>query len=152
MPMDTPLMRRVRELLLPMLASRDLEVFDIEWGGTVLRVVLDRAEGTVGIDDCAAVSEFLSAALDAEDLIPGRYRLEVSSPGLDRPLRSPEEFGRFEGRLCRVHLVEAEDGNHVLVGRIVGAGPEGVRLRDGDGAERAIAYGNVKGARLEVEF
>jgi ribosome maturation factor RimP len=150
--METPLTRRVREVLAPILATRALEVFDIGWAGKALRVVVDSPDGTVGIDDCAAVSQFLSAALDVEDLIPGSYRLEVSSPGLDRPLRSPEEFRRFVGRLCRVHLVQADDGNHVVVGRIAGAGDDGVRLAVEGGAERDIAYGNVARARLEVEF
>ena len=150
--METPQTRRVREILAPILASRTLEVFDVGWQGRVLRVVVDRPDGTVGIDDCAAVSQFLSAALDVEDLIPGSYRLEVSSPGLDRPVRSLEEFRRFVGRLCRVHLVEPEDGNHVMVGRIAGAGDGRVRLALEGGAERDIPYGNVARARLEVEF
>jgi len=150
--METPLTRRVREILTPILDTRTLEVFDIEWVGKSLRVVVDRPDGTVGIDDCAAVSQFLSAALDVEDLIPGSYRLEVSSPGLDRPVRSKEDFRRYVGRLCRVHLVEAVDGNHVVVGRIADAGDERVRLALEGGAERDIAYGNVARARLEVEF
>jgi len=150
--METPQTRRVREILTPILAARALEIFDVEWAGKALRVLVDRPDGTVGIDDCAAVSQFLSAALDVEDLIPGSYRLEVSSPGLDRPVRSLEEFRRFVGRLCRVHLVAAEDGNHVVVGRIAGAGDDRVRLALEGGAERDIAYGNVARARLEVEF
>lgn len=150
--METPLTRRVREILTPILESQALEVFDVERVGKTLRVVVDRPDGTVGIDDCTAVSQFLSAALDVEDLIPGSYRLEVSSPGLDRPVRSLEEFRRFVGRLCRVHLVEAVDGNHVVVGRIAAAEDDRVRLAlEGDG-ERDIAYGNVARARLEVEF
>jgi ribosome maturation factor RimP len=150
--METPQTRRVREILAPILATRSLEVFDLGWAGKTLRVMVDRPDGTVGIDDCTAVSQFLSAALDVEDLIPGSYRLEVSSPGLDRPLRSLEEFRRFVGRLCRVHLVSADDGNHVVVGRIAGAGDDRVRLTLEGGAERDIAYGNVARARLEVEF
>jgi ribosome maturation factor RimP len=150
--METPQTRRVREILTPILDAKALEVFEIDWAGKTLRVVVDRPDGTVGIDDCTAVSQFLSAALDVEDLIPGSYRLEVSSPGLDRPVRTLEEFRRFVGRLCRVHLVEAVDGNHVVVGRIAGTGDDRVRLALEGGAERDIAYANVARARLEVEF
>jgi ribosome maturation factor RimP len=150
--MNTPLTERIREMLLPILAPLDLEVFEIERKGGVVRVILDRRDGAVGIDDCTQVSRFLSHALDVEDLIPGSYQLEVSSPGLDRPIRSLEEFRRFAGRLCRVRLAEAEPEGHVLVGRIRGAEGEHIRLELPQDGERTIPYGNVVKARLEVEF
>lgn len=150
--METPLTERIREILLPVLTPLELEVFGIERQGRVLRVTLDRHDGTVGIEDCTRVSEFLSHALDVEDLIPGSYQLEVSSPGLDRPLRSLEEFRRFAGRLCRLRLAEAEPGGHVVVGRIRGVEDGGIRLELPREGERVIPYGNVVKARLEVEF
>lgn len=150
--MNAPLAERIREMLLPILTTLDLEVFEIERQGRALRVILDRRDGTVGIDDCAQVSSFLSHALDVEDLIPGSYQLEVSSPGLDRPLRSLEEFRRFTGRLCRVRLAQAEPEGHVVVGRIRGTEDESILLELPKDGERMIPYGNVVKARLEVEF
>jgi len=150
--MNAPLAERIREMLLPILTTLDLEVFEIERQGRALRVILDRRDGTVGIDDCAQVSSFLSHALDVEDLIPGSYQLEVSSPVLDRPLRSLEEFRRFTGRLCRVRLAQAEPEGHVVVGRIRGAEDGNIRLEMPKDGERTIPYGNVVKARLEVEF
>lgn len=154
--MESPLKERIREMLRPILTSLDLELFEVERIGRILRVVVDRPDGTVGIQDCARVSQFLSHALDVEDPIPGKYSLEVSSPGLDRPLRSLEEFRRFTGRLCRLKLVEAGPDGNVVVGRIVGTeggtAGEVIRLALPDGGEREVAYGNVAKARLEVEF
>jgi ribosome maturation factor RimP len=150
--MEAALKERIREILLPVLSRLGLEVFEIERAGKALRVILDREEGTVGIDDCAQVSAFLSHALDVEDLIRGAYHLEVSSPGLDRPIRSLDEFRRFIGRLCRLKLVKPDPAGHVIVGRILGADADRIHLEVPGEGERVVPYGNVARARLEVEF
>ena len=149
--MDTTLNDRIQELLAPILTSRELEVMEIAWHGSKLQITLDRDTGNVGIDDCTEASRFLSHALDVEDLIPGRYTLEVSSPGLDRPLRDRRDFERFTGHLCRVHVEEPVNGNHVLVGRIEAVDEDGVRLET-DRGECTVAHDNVTKARLEVEI
>jgi len=150
--MESPLKERIREMLHPILTSLGLDLFEIERTGKILRVFVDRPDGAVGIEDCSRVSAFLSHALDVEDLIPGAYSLEVSSPGLDRPLRSLDDFRRFTGRLCRLKLVQPGPDGHVVVGRIAGIAGETITLAlPGDG-EREILYGNVAKARLEVEF
>src|SRR5262250_150674 len=99
---------RVREIASRVAADRGLEVFDVQFRreapGMVLRVQIDRpgpaasAEESVSVDDCAHVSRDLSAILDVEDVVPTAYTLEVSSPGLDRPLRTARDFERFAGR------------------------------------------------------
>ncbi|MFQ5510055.1 MAG: ribosome maturation factor RimP [Leptospirillia bacterium] len=150
--MEAPLIERIREILLPILASRSLEVFDIERNGGILRVTLDRLDGAVDIGDCTEVSNFLSHALDVEDLIPGNYRLEVSSPGLDRPLRNLDDFRRFAGQLCRIRLAEPENGDYVIFGHIREVGDDRVTLETLEGHTRVIPYANVERARLEVEF
>ena len=95
----------VRELLEPLLASKNLELFDIEFKGQgkkgVLRVYIDKEEG-VTIDDCALVSRELGTLLDIHDMIPNSYTLEVSSPGLTRALRRPEDYIRFKGRKVKI--------------------------------------------------
>ena len=83
-----------------------------------LRVYIDGPRG-VTVDDCADVSRQVSAILDVEDPIPGSYRLEVSSPGLDRPLVRPDDFRRFQGETIKVHLQRALDGRRNFTGRLV---------------------------------
>ena len=90
-----------------------------------LRVYIDGPEG-VTVDDCAAVSRQLSAILDVEDPIPGSYTLEVSSPGLDRPLVTPADFRRFQGAMIKVRLLNALDGRRNFTGRLLETTPESV--------------------------
>ncbi len=90
-----------------------------------LRVYIDGPEG-VTVDDCAAVSRQLSAILDVEDPITGSYTLEVSSPGLDRPLVTPADFRRFQGAMIKVRLLNALDGRRNFTGRLLETTPESV--------------------------
>jgi len=96
---------RARKLLEPVLARDGYELVEVDWvregGGFVLRLYIDR-EGGVGIDDCQAVSRTVEPILDVEDFIEQAYSLEVSSPGVDRPLRRPQDFGRFAGQRVKV--------------------------------------------------
>lgn len=96
---------RTRKLLEPVLVRDGYELVEVEWlregGGWVLRLYVDRAGG-VGIDDCQAVSRTVEPILDVEDFIEPAYSLEVSSPGVERPLRKPEDFGRFAGQRAKV--------------------------------------------------
>ncbi len=150
--LDEAIQLRIREIIAPVLASRELSVYDITRQGQVVRIVLDREEGLVGIDDCTEVSRFLSHALEVEDLIPGSYRLEVSSPGLDRPLTRLDDFRRFTGQLARVTVEEAEGGKATLTGRIAGVDGQRITLTLPENNERVIDHDNVIKARLEVEF
>jgi ribosome maturation factor RimP len=128
---------RVREQVTPLLSAHGLTLVDVEWltdrAGWVLRVTIERdgaleqgvsAVSGVTLDDCVEVSRDVSSVLDVADLIPHRYRLEVSSPGLDRPLRTASDFSRFVGRLVRVKLTEAApDGQRVLRGELAEGAP-----------------------------
>ena len=99
------IVEKVRAIAAPLAAGEGLELVDVELAGaggrTTLRLYIDRAEG-VSLDDCTSVSRAVSAALDVEDPIEGAYDLEVSSPGLDRPLRTPEHFQKFAGEEVRI--------------------------------------------------
>jgi len=139
-------------MLAPVLSSLKLNVFDIDRHGSVVRIILDRDDDLVSIDDCTEASRFLSHALDVEDIIPGRYRLEVSSPGLDRPLTRIEDFHRFDGRLCRINVTEPVAGNYRLVGKIAKVDGNQITLAMPDGTTCAVDYDNVAKARLEIEF
>jgi len=126
-------------------------------GGSVLRVYIDHTSGCsdenerITLDDCGAVSHQLSGVLDVEDPISGHYNLEVSSPGLDRPLFTAEQFDRFRGRKVRLKLTVKLDGRRNLEGQIDGLKQEAVVLRI-DGENREIPLAMVESARLVPEF
>ena len=152
---ETPLERKLRELAESILRFERFELVELSFGrGSgrgLLRLVIDREDG-VSVEDCATISRELSAVLDVEDLIPGSYTLEVSSPGLDRPLKSLSDFLRFGGRLAKVTLEEAMDNQKVFIGRIMRVEDDNVILDVAAKGTVTIPYQNVKKARLEVEF
>jgi ribosome maturation factor RimP len=119
-------------------------------GSAVLRVYIDHPDG-ISLDDCEAVSHQLSGTLDVEDPIAGQYDLEVSSPGLDRPLFELEHFRRFVGARVQVRLHDKLDGRRRFEGRITGVDGETVLL-DLNGAEIGLPYARIESARLVPEF
>ena len=136
-------------------ASAGLEVVEAEWkGGSrggMLRVFIDKPEG-ITHSDCELVSHQLSAALDVEDLIPSSYRLEVSSPGLDRKLSKHSEFRRFAGRKARLRVFEPLHGARSVTGHIQDCSPAAVSLRTARGETIEIPFDDIEQARLVVEF
>jgi len=112
----------------------------------LLRIYIDRPDG-VTVDDCERVSHAVSAVLDVEDPIPGQYTLEVSSPGLDRVLRTREHFARYVGETVRVETNVAIDGRKRFSGRLTSAGDEAIEL-DVEGRKVTIALAAVHKARL----
>jgi ribosome maturation factor RimP len=156
------IVERVRGIAERVAESRGLDVFDVQYrresGGMVVRVQIDRpgpaanATESVSIDDCAGVSRELSVILDAEDVVPGAYVLEVSSPGLDRPLRGAGDFERFAGRRAKVVMRERIDGQGFFKGRLGGV-EQGMVLIDGDdGRRHRVPLDVITRAHLEVEF
>jgi ribosome maturation factor RimP len=145
---------RVTEVVEPVAvaAGYDLEDLAVIRMGRrhVVRVTIDR-DGGLTLDDVAEVAREISAALDAAEaaageLIVGEYQLEVSSPGVDRPLTLPRHWRRNVGRLVRVRVA-----GHTVVGRVLHADDRGVRL-DVDGTEREVAFADLGSGRVEVEF
>ncbi|MBX5482017.1 MAG: ribosome maturation factor RimP [Myxococcaceae bacterium] len=149
---------KVRQLAEGLVAGEGCELVDVEFlreqGGWVLRVYIDKPGGRVGLDECTAVSRALDPALDVEDLIPHAYSLEVSSPGLNRPLRKPEHFRRAVGQKVKVKtfgpigdpprknfsgVLSASDDEQVTV-EVEGAGAFTIPMRD------------IAKAHLEYEF
>ncbi|MCA1583715.1 MAG: ribosome maturation factor RimP [Acidobacteria bacterium] len=138
------------------------EVFALERkrerGGDVLRVVLDRpwpgadAERGVTLHDCERVSHELSTVLDVEDLLPDRYTLEVSSPGLDRPLRHADDYRRFAGRRAKVVLTEPLNRQTAYAGRLRGIDGEDVLFESEGGKPVRLPLRLISRARLDVEF
>lgn len=169
MPLDRPgpprgggraaIERRVVELAEPVTDALGLELVDVEFvregGQSVLRVRIDRPQGITHAE-CEAVSHRLSDALDEVDPIPGPYVLEVSSPGIERPLKRDADFERFAGRLATVHAFAPVEGRRRWTGVLGGLDGDGrVLLRCGD-REVAIPRDQVSRAHLafdpEFEF
>lgn len=131
-----------------------VELVDVELLGagrkTLLRITIDR-EGGVSVDDCEAFSKDVGALLDVEDVMQGRYTLEVSSPGLDRPLKTAGDFRRHRGKLVNLSLKEKVEGRGAWTGRIEEALEDRVRI-SADGTVLDIAYENITKAVLEIEL
>ena len=115
-----------------------------------LVIYIDTPDG-IAVEDCARVSREAAALLDVEDPIPGQYRLEVSSPGLDRPLFTLEHFGQFIGELAQISLYAPQDGRRKFKGKILGT-DEGQVLIDQDGVEVTLALENIAKARLVPDY
>jgi len=155
---DNQLTRLVGSVVEPMgYELVGVEYFRRGTGSAVLRVYIDRQSGDgdresgIGLDDCSAVSHQLSGVLDVEDPIAGHYDLEVSSPGLDRPLFTVEHFARFCGCRARLKLAAKIDGRRKLEGSIEGIRDETVLIAV-DGETREIPLAMVDSARLVPEF
>jgi ribosome maturation factor RimP len=127
-----------------------LELFDIKFKNTntgkVLSIVIDNPNGYISTDDCERVSTGVEKILDKSDLIKTRYYLEVSSPGLDRPLRNVKDFERFNGSLCKI---KTKDGN-VYDGKIIDVKNGNIIHLVVNGSTIEINYSNIKEARLEI--
>jgi ribosome maturation factor RimP len=153
---------RVRELATRVASSYGLEIFDVELkregSQQVLRVIVDRPgpsatpEESVSIDDCARVAEELGTLLDVEDVMPGGYTFEVSSPGLDRPLRSADDYRRFAGRWAKIVTSEPVQRQTAFSGRVKGIDGDDV-LFESEGRKLVkLPLRLISRARLEVEF
>ena len=151
---------QIATLLAPTVASMGLELLGIEYlpapGGALLRVYIDvpQAEAagrSVGIEDCETVSREISAQLDVEDPISGNYTLEVSSPGMERPLFGAQQFARFVGETAKVVLKLPQDGRRRLQGAILRVDGQSLAF-DVDGAEFVVDAANVEKARLVPDW
>ena len=143
-------------------ASRGLDVWDIqnrrEATGHVVRVFIDRPgpaaspEESVSIEDCEQVNREIGTILDVEDPLPFAYTLEVSSPGLDRPLRDAGDYSRFAGRLAKVVVREAVDNQKAFDGRLRGVDQGDVLLESSNGRVHRLPWRLIARGRLDVEF
>jgi len=135
-------------------AEEGLEVWDLTLArgrrGWQVRLFVDRATGAVSVGECASANQRVRSRLELERLLEGDFDLEVSSPGIDRPLRSMRDVERFKGYLARVK-VRGETSSAVIIGRIVAVAPEGFEL-DTEEGRRAVPWVDVLEARLEPEL
>lgn len=151
----TELLQKVEILAAPVLESLGLELIEREFvpdqGRRILRLYIDRETAPVTIDDCETASRALEPLLDVENLIPGRYALEVSSPGLNRPLRRPKDFERFAGRKVDIKTAGTIGGRRHFLGVLKGLRGDTVVVQEYSG-EFLIPLGDIKKARIRHEF
>ena len=153
---------QIRAIAERVAGSHGLNVWDVqsrrEAVGHVVRVIIDRPgpgatpEGSVSITDCEQVNREISTMLDVEDPLPFTYTLEVSSPGLDRPLREAADYARFSGRLAKIVLSEAVDNQKAFEGRLRGVDGQDVVLETANGRTHRLPLRFITRGRLEVEF
>lgn len=160
---QTTVADRVTELIDPVLKEFNLELVDVEYQHEgaywFLRLFIDK-EGGVNLDDCARLSREIDPLLEVEGVIPHAYRLEVSSPGLDRPLKRPEHFIRFEGEWIKVKTRELLDpdqrgfGRKTFSGILVKADDQKFRIafQDKRGGEGEFSYDQLSAANLDPQF
>jgi ribosome maturation factor RimP len=143
---------KLRELLQPTVEALGFELWGVEHLAqgrhSLLRVYIDGADG-VGVDDCAVVSEQVSGVLDVEDPITGEYTLEVSSPGLDRPLFTLAQYGRYAGEIIDLRLRLPYEGRRRFRGRLTGVEGEDVVVQVDD-HEYLLPFGAIDKARVEL--
>ena len=154
-PVSDPLAARVRALAEEAVVDTDLFVVDVDvrgfQGSRVVSVYVDSQAGA-GADDLATVSRSLGFALDTEDLVKGRYRLDVSTPGADRPLSDRRQYARHVGRTLAVTFERrADDGDQLVTaqGELVSADDDGVLL---DGETAPIPYDSIREARVQLPW
>jgi len=151
---------RISAIAESLCASLGFELVEVEYTragrSMVLRVFMDKPGG-VTLDDCSELSRELSQLLDVEDIIREHYTLEVSSPGLDRPLKREEDYRRYAGRIVKIRTYEVladEAGNRrkTFLGTLMGLEDETVRLKLTEGQLASIPLGKIAKANLEFEF
>jgi len=161
---ESAIIEKVAQIAMPILSEMELELVDIEYrregAGWVLRLFIDRLDSGVSLDDCVDVSRELGSHLEVEDPISTSYRLEVSSPGLDRPLKKPSDFHRFKGRRVKLKTVEKMDPDRrgyerkTFVGTLLGMNDGAVSLLqlDKKGGEVTFLLDQIEKANLDPEF
>ncbi len=145
---------RLYEVIEPVVTGLGYELWGLEFHGqprnSLLRIYIDHADG-ITVDDCQAVSDQVSGALDVEDPIKGHYTLEVSSPGMDRPLYTLEQFQRFVGQRVNVRVGRPLDGRRKFAGPLRAIEGDDLVI-EVDGAEVRVPMDAIEQARLVPEF
>ena len=151
--MSKEIVDRVRAVANPILSDEGMELVDIEYRreskGWILRLTLDK-EGGITLDDCSRVSHEVGRSLDVEDFIQNPYTLEVSSPGLTRPLRTEKDFMKYRHRLIKVKTVDPIENRRQFKGRLLGVSENRIEI-ESDGGIFQIPLSNVAKANLEFD-
>ena len=149
---DSPVLERVRALIEPIASDLDLDLYDLEQRGGTLRVTIDTPPGSdagVDMDKLALATRLISREMDHQDPMPGRYTLEVTSPGVERTLRTPAHFQREIGKTINVRLADSNAANRRFEGVLIAADETTatVRLDDVDLTEQVVELADIDRAR-----
>ncbi|MCI0454968.1 MAG: ribosome maturation factor RimP [Candidatus Dadabacteria bacterium] len=152
--LDQKVIDSVREILDPLLQEEDFELVDIEYRregqGWILRIYIDK-DGGVTVEDCARISRELGVLLDVNDIIPGKYNLEVSSPGLTRALKKVRDFEKFKGKLVKIKTKTDIQERRIFIGRLLDF-VGNVASVEIDERIFFIPYDEIERANLELDF
>lgn len=149
---ESPVLQRVRELVEPIAADLELDLYDVEQRGGTLRVTIDTppgSDGGIDMDQLALATRLISREMDHQDPIPGRYTLEVTSPGVERSLRTPAHFRREVGKTINIRLADTATDERRLEGVLIAADDTTATLRldDDETTERVVALSDIDRAR-----
>ena len=152
----TDVISRLEELILPLLESQGADLVELQYarprrGRAILRLFVDRPGGGITLEEISRISRIVSGLLDVHDVIPGSFTLEVSSPGLTRALKKPQDYQRFVGRLVRVTTRAPWEGRQVHSGILQGLENDGVCLKEGDQLI-CIPLSEIARARLDIDL
>lgn len=146
---------RVRDVVDPIASDLDLDVYDVERRGGTIRITLDTRPGSSGgitLDELSLATRLISREMDHADPIPGRYTLEVTSPGLERRLRTPAHFQREVGKDVTIRLRDVGTADRRIDGALVAADDRNATIRQEDGEERVVAIDSVDKAHTVFEW
>ncbi|MGO9451026.1 MAG: ribosome maturation factor RimP [Candidatus Binataceae bacterium] len=152
-----PVGAKVAELLEPHVERQGYELVSVQYRkgtrSSLLRLLIDKPGGGIGLDDLEKLSPVLGDLLDVYDPIEGRYTMEVSSPGLNRPLRKLEHFEAVRGGRVKIRTHHAHEGQKSFLGKLVEVGQSGIELDDESSKRRVtIAFDDMQGANYEYDF
>ncbi len=142
---------RVRDIVAPLVADADLDLYDLDLNGGVLQVLVD-TPGGADIDAISRLARAISRALDEHDPIDSKYTLEVGTPGLERPLRAPAHFTRAIGSTVKIKTAPGAEGDRRIEGTIVAADDTSVTVQAADGRERTLRHDEIERARTTFEW
>ena len=152
LPRNSGLEGRIADAIAPSLADMGFELVRVAVLGRerpTVQVMADRADGApIKVADCEAISQAMGAVLDVADIVPGAWTLEVSSPGIDRPLTRVKDWNRFAGHLARAEMAVPIDGRRRISGVVLGADESHARMRLDDGTELALPLADIRRAKL----
>ncbi|WP_296381128.1 ribosome maturation factor RimP [Reyranella sp.] len=149
----TELLRKIEDIVSPTVVGMGYEVVRVAMsrGGGTLQIMIEPSDGRpMDVEDCATLSRALSAVLDVEDPLPGAYTLEVSSPGIDRPLTREKDYVRWAGHLARMETTQPIEGRRRFKGTLLGFENGMVRLKLEDGTEADVPLSQISRAKLEL--
>ncbi len=149
----TELLRKIEDIVSPTIVGMGYELVRVAMsrGGGTLQIMIEPADGRpMDVEDCATLSRALSAVLDVDDPIPSAYTLEVSSPGIDRPLTREKDYVRWAGHLARMETTQPIEGRRRFKGTLLGLENGTVRIKLEDGTEADVPLSQITRAKLEI--